>query len=246
MSDLNLICRRRHFRGCVFVSGRRYGRAGRNGDGNVMLSPAGTEWAKQSCDDNSGKHRTRWTPSARTSTREGMLKTELKLRQRTRAAGKDRPQMFHGLQQRLHLPAGRWRQLTAKPCPHLIQSTLQPSAQPIDCFQGEGQPQFFHGGFEGKPGQQFHQPRPHQRSGQRVPWENVRQQEGKGLAAAAALPAMGAKYPLAANHLAAALSWIIAVKKTVPIQRLDLAAAGTALLFERKSRASNVWRSRRN
>jgi hypothetical protein len=53
-----------------------------------MLSPAGKEWAKQSCDDNSGKHRTRWTPSARTSTREGMLKTELKLRQRTRAAEK--------------------------------------------------------------------------------------------------------------------------------------------------------------
>jgi hypothetical protein len=41
---------------------------------------------------------------------------------------------------------------------------------------------------------------------------------------------------VASNYLAAGLRGIIATKNAVPVQRFNLAAAGAALLFERKSR----------
>jgi len=40
---------------------------------------------------------------------------------------------------------------------------------------------------------------------------------------------------VASNYLAAGLRGIIATKNAVPVQRFNLAAAGAALLFERKS-----------
>jgi len=108
--------------------------------------------------------RGRW----RSSAQEWMLKMRLKIRRRTGAVRKDRPQMLHGLQQRLNLSAHRWRLLPAQTNPHPIQPALQPPLQPIDRFQGKRQPQFFHGGLDRKPGQHFHQPLPHQRCGQGV------------------------------------------------------------------------------
>lgn len=75
-------------------------------------------------------------------------------------------------------------------------------------------------------------------------WQNVRQHEGKSFAAAATLPAIGTKHPPAANRLTADLNRIVAAKNAVPVQGFTLAAAGAALLFERKSRVFNSSWSR--
>jgi hypothetical protein len=74
--------------------------------------------------------------------------------------------------------------------------------------------------------------------------QNVGQDDGKRLPATAAPPAIGTKYPLAPNGLAAGLRRIIATKKAVPVQRFNLVAAGAALLFERKSRVFSSLLSR--
>ena len=179
-------------------------------------------------------------------TQKRMLKTKLKLRRRTRTGRKDRPQMLHGLQQRLGLPAHRRRLLPAKSRAHLIQPALQSVPQPIDRFQGERQAHFFNGSLDRKPGQQFQEPPPHQRSVQRVTRQNLRQHQRKCFATAATLPAIGTKHPLAADELAAGFNGIITPKNAVPVQRLDPAAAGTALLFERKSVSFSAGSSRTN
>jgi hypothetical protein len=75
-------------------------------------------------------------------------------------------------------------------------------------------------------------------------WQNLGQDKGKRFPAATTLPAIGTKHPLTANGLAAGLSWIVAAKNAVPVQGFDLAAAGAALLFERKSRVFNSSWSR--
>jgi len=177
-------------------------------------------------------------------TQKRTLKMKLKGCQWTFAVRKDCPQMLHGLQQRIGVRA-RWRRLfPAEPCPHQVQTPLQATPQPIDGFQRERQPQFFCGGFDGKSGQDFHQPPPHQRSVQRVTRQNVRQHKGKCPTTTAALPAIGTKYPLASNHLAAGLRGIIATKKAVPVQGFNFPAAGAALLFERKRSDCNAESSR--
>ena len=75
-------------------------------------------------------------------------------------------------------------------------------------------------------------------------WQNVRQHKGKRLATTAALSAIGAEHPLASDRLAAGLGRVIAAKNTVPVQGFDLAAAGAALLFKRKSSDFNAELSR--
>jgi hypothetical protein len=65
-----------------------------------------------------------------------------------------------------------------------------------------------------------------------VPWQNIRQYNGKSSATTTTLSAIGTKDPLPPDRLATGLRWIITPKKAVPVQRLDLAAAGAALLFE--------------
>lgn len=68
-----------------------------------------------------------------------------------------------------------------------------------------------------------------------MPWQNLRQQHGEGPPTTAAIAAIGAKHALAAHGLAAGLSGIIAPQNTVPVQRFNFSAAGTALLLEGKS-----------
>ena len=160
------------------------------------------------------------------------LKMQLKVRWRTDALWKDSPQMFHGLKYRFSMCADRRRLFPAESRSHRSQAPPQSATQAIDRFQRERQPKFFSRGFDGKPRQHFHQPPPHQRGCQGVPWQNVRQHKRKGFAATIPLPAIGTKHALATNHLATGLGWIIAPKKAVPIQRFNLAAAGAALLFE--------------
>jgi len=173
-----------------------------------------------------------------------MLKKELECRRRTRAVRKDRPQMLHGLQQWLGLSAGRWRLLAAESRPQFAQPPPQAASQPIERFQGEGQPQFFSGGFERQSGQHFHQPRPHPRSGQSVTRQHLGQHQRKRFPTAAALPAIGTKHPLTPNRLAARLNRIVAEQDAMPVQGLSLTAAGAALLLEGKSASFSAGSSR--
>ena len=177
-------------------------------------------------------------------TQKRTLKPELKGRQRTLVVRKDCPQMFHRLQQRIGVCADRRRLFPAELRSHRSQALPQSAPQPIDGFQRERQPKFFSGGFEGKPRQHFHQPPPHQRGRQRVARQNVSQHEGKSFAAAATLPAIGAKYPPATNGSSVGLNRIVATQDAVPVQGFNLSAAGAALLFERKSRVFNSSLSR--
>ena len=135
--------------------------------------------------------------------------------------------MFHGLQQRISVCTGRRRLFPAEPRSHRSQTLPQSAPQPIDGFQGERQPQLFGRRLDRKPRQHFHQPPPHQRSRQRVPRQNVRQQEGKGPPTTAALPAIGTKHPLAPERLAAGSGWDHCRRRTtVPVQRFQFCRSG--------------------
>ena len=70
-----------------------------------------------------------------------------------------------------------------------------------------------------------------------MPWQDLGQENAKGAPATAALAAIGTKHPLAPHGLPGAIVRIVPVEQTVAVQRLRAAAAGAALLLERKSRA---------
>jgi hypothetical protein len=80
---------------------------------------------------------------ARGSAQERKLKIELKRGRRTLVAWKSALQMFHALQQRIRLDAGRGRLLTAKQCPQPVQTELEPASQGIHRLQRKGQAGFF-------------------------------------------------------------------------------------------------------
>ena len=154
------------------------------------------------------------------STQKRMLKMELKGGRRALATRKDALQMFHRLQQRdrcAHWPGA----LAGGTAGSRSRSSLWRSSapQPIDRFQGKGQPQFFRRRLERKrrPAAWTSQ-LPHQRSRQRVARQNVRQHEGKCPPATAALSAIGTKHPLAPDRLASRRRGIVATKVTVPVQ----------------------------
>lgn len=218
----------------------RYRRPEKNREGIVVLSPARKIPLTKSSGGNSAKAAA-W-PIGLAQKR--MLKMELECRQRTLTVRKNRPQMLHGLQEWLGLPAGRWGLLPAKPRPQFVQPPPQAASQPIERFQGEGQPQFFRGGFEGKPRQHFHQPRSHPRSRQSVTRQNLGQHQGKCFPAATALAAIGTKHPLTTSQLTAGLNRIVAAQNAVPVQCLAPATAGAALLLEGKSACFSAGSSR--
>jgi hypothetical protein len=106
----------------------------------------------------------------------------------------------------------------------------------IDRFQGKRQAQIFNGGFDASVGQKLNQELAQECGPNGVAWQNVCQEDRKCFSATAAMTAIRTKDPLtAAQPAAIVFSGIIAVKDTVPVQRFILAAAWTALLFERKS-----------
>lgn len=74
--------------------------------------------------------------------------------------------------------------------------------------------------------------------------QNVGQDKGKCFPTAATLPAIGTKNSLTTNRLPAGLNRIVAAQDAVPVQGFSLAAAGTALLLEGKSRVFNSSWSR--
>ena len=179
-----------------------------------------------------------------TSTQKWSLKLQLIIRRRTRAAGKDEFQMFHRLQQGIRVRTDRGRLLAAELRAKQVQPLPQPASQPVKRFQREGQPQGFDRGLDRKSGEQFRQPRPHQRSRQRVPRQHLRQEKRKSAPATAALPAIGTKHPLPPASLAVSSIGIIAQRTAVPVQRTPAAAMRTRRLLKGKSWVFNSCASR--
>ena len=156
-------------------------------------------------------------PSARTSTQKGLLKTKLKISRWTGAAGQDGLEMIEGLAQGIGVHTGRRGCFPIKPgAPHRHPPT-QSAPQPVDRFQRKGQPQLFRRRLEGKPGQHFGQPRPHQRSPQGVTRQDVGQKEGKRASASAAPSAIGTIHPLAPDRCSVRRLGIIAQRPAVPV-----------------------------
>ena len=101
---------------------------------------------------------------------EWKLKVQLKVRYGTPGPGKNGLKMSDGLKQGIGVCAA-WRRLfAAKPGPKTIQLLAQFAPQPIHRFQDKRQSQRFSGGLERNSRQHLHQPLPHQRSRQGVPW----------------------------------------------------------------------------
>ena len=168
-----------------------------------------------------------------------MLKMKLKIQRRTLAARKGGLKMLHGLQQGIGVRADRRWLFPAKPGAKAIQPLAQLAPQPVECFQGKGQPQLFDRSLDRKTRQQFYQPRPHQRSRQCVARQNLRQTKQKRPPATAALPPVGTKHPLPPDGLAVGDGGFIAEGMTMTIQRANAAAMGTGRLLEGKSCAFN-------
>lgn len=79
-----------------------------------------------------------------------LLKMKLKIDRWTRTARKHSLEMFHGLQQGIGMPTDRRLLLAAKPGAKWVQPLAQFAPQPIERFQGEGQPQLFNRRLERK------------------------------------------------------------------------------------------------
>ena len=165
-----------------------------------------------------------------------VLKRKLKIAHRTEAFGKYRLQMLDRLAEGVRVGTG-WGFLPAgQPAANVGQAVAQPLQQMIDCFQGKGQAEIFNDGFDASVDQKLNQEFAQERGPNGVARQDVGQEDRKCLSATAATTAIRTKDPLAAAQSAAiAFSGIVAVEDTVPVQRFILAAAWTALLFERKS-----------
>lgn len=214
------------------------------GDGIVVLSPTREDAPGKTGRGNSVRVGRRAPPGDGASAQERPLKMELKGGGRTGLVREHGAEMFDGLPQRIDLPAGGRGLFAAEPGAQIIQSPVQLAPQPIHRFQRERQPQLLRSGLEGKAGQHVQQPGPHQGSGEGVPRQHFRQDEGKGSSATATLPAIGTKHPLPADGLATGSGGIVAAENAVPVQRFGLAAAGAALLLEGKSSESSACQSR--
>lgn len=142
---------------------------------------------------------------------------ELKLRQGTRAGGKDTLEMNQGLEQRIGVGAlGRFL-LTAEAGSQPIQTAPQFSSCLVERLQSEGHPEFFCRRFGRKSGQQLQKPRPQLPGTQRVPRQNISREQAEAAATAAALAAITAPDPLTAKSAAIGLERIVAVKSAMPV-----------------------------
>ena len=180
------------------------------------------------------------TSAERSSTQEGLLKNELKFTYWAERAGEHLLQVLDGLQEGIGLAAGRRRTATTQPTAQFAQPSPQPCAHVVERFQRPRQVQRPGRGAQTlacqPPGQQ-----PPQVSGpQAMARQHSRQQHGKRMPTTAPLAAVGAEDPLPPQDSAGGLGRVVAVKQTVPVQGFGLIAAGTALLFERKS---SCWRA---
>jgi hypothetical protein len=146
-----------------------------------------------------------------------MLKMQLKIHRGTLAVWEERLQMSDGLKQWLGVRA-LWRLLLAtKPNPEPVQTAPQFPAQLVNGLQGERQAGFFRRGFERESPQQWEQPLPQPAGSDRVPGQNVGNENAKAAAAATALATAGAPDPLAPQAAAIGGERIVAVEFAMAI-----------------------------
>lgn len=177
-------------------------------------------------------------------TEECLLKGELKFTHRTGRLGEDVLQMLDGVAKRIGVRTGRFLLAATQSTAQQIQSLPQTGQQVIHRLQRPGQAQRMGRGPDTGLSEQRGQQRPQPGGRKRMPWQHRGQKQGKRAPAAAALAALGTIDPLAADRLAGRVGRIVAVEQAVPVQRLGATAAGTALLFERKSSCWSAGSSR--
>jgi hypothetical protein len=177
------------------------------------------------------------------STRKRSLEGELKPDQ-AGIAGEEGLKVFNGLQERIGLGTFGRRLAAAQQAAKRVEAAAQALAEVVKSFQGEGQAQGMGGAFERGAGQQGNQEFAQQRGGERVAGKHVGQENGEGMAATAAIAAIGAEDALAAQRLTGGVGGIVAVEEAVSVQGADAVAALAALLFEGKSCWFNASQSR--
>ena len=186
----------------------------------------------------------RSVPPVRPSTQPRLLEGELKFTHRTGRWGEDVLQMLDGVPKRIGLHARGRFLAAAQEAAQNVQPLPQAGQQVIPRLQRKGQADGLRRGADAGLGEQRRQQRPQDGGRERVTRQHRRQKQGKRAPATAALAAVGAEDPLAPNRLAGGVGRIVAVEQAVPVQRLRLTAAGTALLLERKSSCWSAGSSR--
>ncbi len=127
----------------------------------------------------------------------------------------------------------------AEPGTDLRQASAQPLQKVINRFQRKRQAHGLRRGFDGGLGQAPDQKLAQERGVDCVARQNVGQEDRKRFSTTAATAAIRTKDPLATGQAAAVFGRVIPIEDAVPVQRFVLAAAWTALLFERKSSSFN-------
>ena len=131
----------------------------------------------------------------------------------TALCGEHGLEMFDRVQQWISLCAGRRRLFAAKPRAPVVQPPAQSATEAIHRLQRKRQAQLVRRRLEGKTGQPFQEPGPHQRRRERVPRQNLRQENGKRAPATSAPPAIGTKHPLSAHPLRPGVGGIVAAQR---------------------------------
>jgi hypothetical protein len=158
----------------------------------------------------------------------------LKSLRRTVGLRKSRAKMFRGLQQRIRLGTG-WRGTnSAQEGANKVQALAQEMNNPVKSATAERQTQLWHRRIDRLTFQQQPKQLPQERGADRETREDISQEYGKSAAAAPTLAAITAKDALAPEAFSVGQTGIIAVKKTVAIERLGTMTERASALFERQ------------
>lgn len=146
-----------------------------------------------------------------------VLKAALERYRGAAGNGENNLQVFDGLQEGIGLGTLRCLPLTAEPGPYLWQASSQALKQVVKCFQSEGRSELFEGSLDGNARQAAAEqlPKPSGRDG--MARQHLGQEDGKGPATTAALPAIGAPDPLPALGLMINGAGIVAEKLAVAV-----------------------------
>ena len=152
--------------------------------------------------------------------------------------------MLDRVPQRVGLRTGRFFLAATQSAAQDVQPLPQAGQQVIPRLQRPRQSQRVGRRPDTGLSEQRGQQRPQASGCKRMPGQHRRQKHRKRVPAPAALAAIRTEDPLATEGLAGGTRGIVAVEPTVPIQRLGAAAAGAALLLERKSSCWSAGSSR--
>lgn len=147
--------------------------------------------------------------------------------------------MFDSLEKWIGVRTFRGRMARAEFGAHKIQALAQTSEQMVGRLQSKKRTDCPCGRFDGNTSQQLAKQLPKKRGIKGVSGQSVGEKEREGASATRAITAIGTEHTLAARDRAGGLSWIVALKKAVTVQRTGQIAEWAALLFERKSVSSS-------